>query len=88
MDGGPVTGIDQIRIASAFRDSKFWTGHGTMMAGVALYCDLEAALATGDVIELTHRLETVKVLPPHAQNDRELYGVVTEVGIGEGRRAG
>lgn len=64
-------------------DSAFWTGHGTMMAGVALYGDLEAALISGNAIELTHRLETVKVLPPNAQNDPELYGAVTEVGIGK-----
>ena len=62
-------------------DSAFWNGHGTMMAGVALYGDLETALATGDLIDLRHRLETVKVLPPNAQNDPELYGAVTEVGI-------
>ena len=53
------------------------------MAGVALYRDLEEALTTGEVIELTHRLETVKVLPPNAQNDPKLYGAVTEVGIGK-----
>jgi hypothetical protein len=52
-----------------------------MMAGVALYGDLEAALVTGAPIDLGHRLETVKVLPPNAQNDPELYGAVTEVGI-------
>ena len=68
-------------------DSAFWTGHGTMMAGVALYRDLEAALTTGESIELTHRLETVKVLPPNAQNDPELYGAVTEVGIGKAEAA-
>lgn len=64
-------------------DSAYWTGHGTMMAGVALYGDLEAALSTGDQVPLRHRLETVKVLPPNAQNDPELYGAVTEVGIGK-----
>lgn len=68
-------------------DSAFWTGHGTMMAGVALYRDLEAALATGEVVELAHRLETVKVLPPNAQNDPQLYGAVTEVGIGKAEAA-
>jgi hypothetical protein len=68
-------------------DSTFWTGHGTMMAGVALYGDLEAALATGDVIELTHRLETVKVLPPRAENDPELYGAVTEVAMAKAEAA-
>ncbi|RNJ42305.1 hypothetical protein B5V01_28840 [Mesorhizobium erdmanii] len=62
-------------------DSAYWNGHGTSMAGVALYGDLEAALADGNVVELRHRLETVKVLPPTGQNDPELYGAITAVGI-------
>ena len=68
-------------------DSAFWTGHGTMMAGVALYGDLQAALSTGDQVSLDHRLETVKVLPPNVQNDPELYGAVTEVGIAKSEAA-
>jgi len=64
-------------------DSAYWTGHGTQMAGVALYGDIEAALTQGGAISLRHRLETVKILPPNAQNDPELYGAVTEVGIGK-----
>lgn len=64
-------------------DSAYWTGHGTMMAGVALYGDVEAALVGGGPVPLSHRLETVKILPPNAQNDPELYGAVTEVGIGK-----
>jgi hypothetical protein len=64
-------------------DSSYWTGHGTQMAGVALYGDLEAALTRGGAIALRHRLETVKILPPNAQNDPELYGAVMEVGVGK-----
>jgi hypothetical protein len=62
-------------------DSAFWNGHGTSMAGVALYGDLEAALSRGGDVELRHRLETVKILPPAGQNDPELYGAITEIGI-------
>jgi Subtilase family len=64
-------------------DSAYWNGHGTSMAGVALYGDLEAALIHGDPIQLRHRLETVKILPPAGQNDPELYGAITEAGIGK-----
>lgn len=70
-------------VAWGVGDSAFWNGHGTMMAGVALLGDVEAALVTGEHINLTHRLETVKILPSNAQNDPELYGAVTEVGIGK-----
>jgi hypothetical protein len=62
-------------------DSTFWNGHGTAMSGVALYGDLEAALSSGDPVDLRHRLETVKILPPNGQNDPELYGAITEEGI-------
>jgi hypothetical protein len=62
-------------------DSAYWNGHGTAMSGVALYGDLEAALSHGRAVELRHRLETVKILPPGGQNDPALYGAVTQVGM-------
>lgn len=39
-------------------------GHGTGMAGVALYGNLAPLLASTDPVTLTHRLESVTVLPP------------------------
>jgi hypothetical protein len=62
-------------------DSAYWNGHGTLMAGVALYGDLEAALGQGGPVLLRHRLETIKILPPAGQNDPDLYGAITAVGI-------
>jgi hypothetical protein len=62
-------------------DNAHWNGHGTLMSGVALYGDLEAALGHGGPVPLGHRLETVKILPPAAQNNPELYGAITEAGI-------
>jgi hypothetical protein len=64
-------------------DTSYWNGHGTSMAGVALYGDLEAALSTGDHIILGHRLESVKVLAPIGENDPLLYGAITATGIGK-----
>src|SRR5215813_5988398 len=55
--------------------------HGTLMSGVALYGDLEAALSHGGPVPLGHRLEMVKILPPVGQNDPELYGAITETGV-------
>ena len=53
-------------------------GHGTEMAGLALYGDLTPVLAGTQKIALRHRLESVKILPPdgHA-NPPDLYGAVT-----------
>jgi hypothetical protein len=62
-------------------DSAYWNGHGTLMSGIALYGDLEAALSHGGAVPLRHRLETVKILPPAGQNDPELYGAITTAGI-------
>jgi subtilase family protein len=62
-------------------DGAHWNGHGTLMSGVALYGDLEAALSHGRPVPLRHRLETVKILPPAGQVDPELYGAITGTGI-------
>jgi hypothetical protein len=53
-------------------------GHGTEMAGLALYGDLFPLLVNGDPIVLNHSLESVKLLPPMGQNPEDLYGVITE----------
>jgi hypothetical protein len=56
-------------------------GHGTEMAGLALYSDLLNVLPTSNEVKLMHRLESVKILPPHGQNDPELYGAITEEAV-------
>ena len=59
-------------------DSK---GHGTQMAGIALYADLLEALSHQNQVELKHRLESVKFLPPNGNTDRQLYGATTEQAV-------
>jgi len=49
-------------------------GHGTEMAGLTLYDDLGAAVVSGDVIRLRHRLESVKLLP-RTGGTTHIYGV-------------
>jgi len=57
-------------------------GHGTEMAGIATYGDLRAALVSREPIELRHRLESVKILPPPPDSNRkELYGAITAEGV-------
>ncbi len=60
-----------------------WRGHGTAMAGTALYGDLVPVLTGGGAIVLTHRLESVKILPPNgvADNEPDLYGAITAEAI-------
>lgn len=52
-------------------------GHGTEMAGLALYGDLTELLASTEGVELRHRLESVKILPPRGDNPPHLYGAIT-----------
>jgi hypothetical protein len=59
-------------------DSAAWQGHGTSMAGVALYGDLQQRLLDRDPVFLQHGLESVKMLNPSGiQHDPMLYGAVT-----------
>lgn len=53
-------------------------GHGTEMAGVALYYNLKEHLESQHSIEIPHKIESVKILPPRGENRVELYGAVTE----------
>lgn len=50
--------------------------HGTCMAGTALFGDLADVLNAAAPIALSHRLESVRILPPAGANPPELYGAV------------
>lgn len=52
-------------------------GHGTAMAGLALYGDLTDAMVSSGAVVLRHRLESVKFLPPSGTNEPELYAATT-----------
>ena len=58
-------------------------GHGTQMAGLALFGDVTDLLSPALDVQLVHRLESVKVLPdPGATpNPPETYGAVTAAGV-------
>lgn len=56
-------------------------GHGTEMAGVAIYNNLKGALLSGGQVSVVHNLESVKILPPRGENKPELYGAITQQAI-------
>jgi hypothetical protein len=56
-------------------------GHGTKMAGTALYGDLMPWLELSGTVPLTHCLESVKVLPDQGENEPKLYGAITAESI-------
>lgn len=64
-------------------DDQHKDGHGTAMAGMILHGDLTAALGDASERRLTHRLESVKLLPPNGfdENDPASYGVLTQSAV-------
>lgn len=56
-------------------------GHGTEMAGLALYGCLTYLLNADTPVNLNHRLESVKILHRELANDPDLYGEVTSQAI-------
>ncbi|EPY00455.1 hypothetical protein K678_16000 [Magnetospirillum fulvum MGU-K5] len=58
-----------------------WDGHGTRMSGIALYGDLHTHFEGTAQVDLSHRLESVKILPPENQNEPDLYGGITQQAV-------
>jgi len=56
-------------------------GHGTLMAGLSAYGDLQKKLETSKKVKLNHFLESVKILPPTGENKPELWGNITLQGM-------
>lgn len=65
----PAWGLDDVR------------GHGTQLAGLALFGDLTSALQSAMPVVVSHRLESVKLLPDAGANPYHLLGAVTRQAI-------
>ena len=62
--------VDSVDPSWGLADNK---GHGTGVAGIALYGDLSSKVVSTEPITITHRLESVKIYEPQRPNDPELY---------------
>lgn len=51
-------------------------GHGTGMAGLALYGDLMDLISNNDTVEIKYGLESFKIFHPDVDNDPEQYGAI------------
>jgi Subtilase family len=51
--------------------------HGTLMAGLAIFGNLEKHLSHNLPVIINHRLESVKILPPFGKNDPLFFGAIT-----------
>lgn len=56
-------------------------GHGTQVAGVSLFGDLAQHLVNTNPVQLKHRLESVKILPPTGRNQEDHYGWITQESV-------
>ncbi|MDR3668600.1 MAG: S8 family peptidase [Ignavibacteriaceae bacterium] len=58
-------------------------GHGTLMAGLAGYGNFEVVLSSANPVSMTHKLCSIKILPPPnaTENPKELWGDITSQGI-------
>lgn len=65
----PAWGLDDLK------------GHGTQLAGLALFGDLTSPLQSTLPVTISHRLESVKLLPDAGANPYHLLGVKTRLAI-------
>ena len=86
LDTGVATGHPLLRAAISSADAHAvnpsWgsddrDGHGTTMAGLAVYGDLAAALLSKGPVQLDGHLESVKILPNQGHNKPDTYGAIT-----------
>jgi hypothetical protein len=86
LDGGVNRGHPLLAPALSEENNLAWHedwtsadqhGHGTEMAGLALFGPLERLLRDEQSVTLEHRLEAVKVLPDDGENDAPDYGPIT-----------
>ncbi len=76
----PAVSSDDLLTINADWGATDHAGHGTGMAGLALLGDLTPRLEDQGEIELQHRVESIKILPPigFPDNDPKSYGSITQ----------
>lgn len=56
-------------------------GHGTKMAGIVAFFNLEQVITGDNHIDITHFLESVKLIERGIETERELYGKITQQAV-------
>lgn len=72
----PSRNLDSINPEWTNSDS-YPHGHGTPMAGLILYGDLNEPLSSSDVVNITSNIESIKIIDAGTANDPDLYGKIT-----------
>ena len=77
----PVLGNNDLHTVDSEWGTHDHHGHGTGMAGIAVYGNLADALASTSAPSVDHCLESSKILTPRNDSPPELYGLITAKGI-------
>jgi hypothetical protein len=77
----PALSIDDRHAADSAWAVEDPVGHGTQLAGLSLFGDMTVALQNMTPIRITHRLESVKIIPDAGHNPHHLLGAMTRDGI-------
>jgi len=77
----PVLPTSECQSVNAAWGNHDHEGHGTLMAGLATYGNLQEKLEANEEVYIDHSLESVKILPPRGTNDPELWGDITKQAI-------
>ncbi|PUZ28641.1 hypothetical protein DCC81_03920 [Chitinophaga parva] len=80
----PQKNLDAIEPHWTKADTGKGNGHGTPMAGLALYGDLTELLSSTRSITIYHQLESVKILSPSSKHDPDNYGAITAEAVARG----
>lgn len=64
-------------VSQTWKHNPVKNSHGTEMAGLALFGDLQELFRNSYPVNLKHQLESVKILPDHGEHDPDVYGAVT-----------
>ncbi|MGQ7287615.1 S8 family peptidase [Vreelandella venusta] len=73
----PVMSAQDRHVANLSWGYDDMRGHGTQMASLAVYGDLAPLLDHNNPINISHRLESVKIIPDAGYNYHHLLGAVT-----------
>lgn len=74
---GPSLSVDDCHTCDPTWGIDDRNGHGTEMAGIALYGDVGDAILSGGPIRLRHGLESVKIMQQPGTNPPHLWGALT-----------
>ncbi|MEO0594071.1 MAG: S8 family peptidase, partial [Myxococcota bacterium] len=78
-----VSASDLVSVNKEWGVDDSGDGHGTAMASLALHGDLWPRLAETATVELKHRVESIKILPPKElpKNQEPFYGPITKQAV-------